>query len=220
MPQPQTVMTGEEMARTLTRIAHQILEMSVGLPELALVGVHTRGAPLARRLAERIAAAGQARPAVGMLDINLYRDDLSRARQVPVLRRTDIPFPIDERTIVLVDDVLYTGRTVRAALDALADLGRPRLVRLAAFIDRGGRELPIQADVVGRAVSARSDQSIEVHLSEVDGGRDEVVLITREPPARITTPKPAPGRRPPAAKRPRPTAARKKRSGPPKGSRR
>lgn len=188
MVRPQRVMTAEEMARTLTRMAHQILEAAAGGPEIAFVGVHTRGAPLAKRLADRIAAAGSPRPPVGMLDINLYRDDLTRVSSAPLLRATSIPFDIDRRTVVLVDDVLHTGRTVRAALDALSDFGRPARVQLAAFIDRSGRELPIQPDVVGRRIDAPPGSVIEVRLSEIDGVPDEVVVIQPTVPKRKNAP--------------------------------
>lgn len=194
MARPQRVMTAEQMARILSRMAHQILETSGDGSQLALIGVHTRGAPLAVRLADRIEAAGGERPPIGRLDINLYRDDLGRARTVPLLRATTIPFDIDQRTVVLVDDVLHTGRTVRAALDALADLGRPARVRLAALIDRGGRELPIQPDVVGRVLDVAPQLLVEVRLAETDGAGDEVRLCPRSSATRPRGPAAAKGR--------------------------
>lgn len=208
MARPQRVMTAEEMARTLTRMAHQILEAAAGGPEIAFVGVHTRGAPLASRLADRIAAAGAPRPPVGMLDINLYRDDLTRVSAAPLLRATSIPFDIDRRTVVLVDDVLHTGRTVRAALDALSDFGRPARVQLAAFIERSGRELPIQPDVVGRRIEAPAGCVVEVHLTEIDGVVDEVVVIQPTTPSRRNAP--------PAGK---PAAALRRKARPKRGRR-
>jgi pyrimidine operon attenuation protein/uracil phosphoribosyltransferase len=182
-------MSAAEIDRALSRMAHQILESISARIELVLIGVQTRGAPLAARLAEALVKAGAARPPVGMIDINLHRDDLGRIAAAPVLQRTSIPFDIDRRAVVLVDDVLHTGRTVRAALDALTDFGRPAVVRLAALIDRGGRELPIQPDVVGRKLEVAQALSIQVQLAEIDGGSDEVVLLS-------ATPKPASTRRP------------------------
>jgi len=146
-----------------------------GVEELALVGIRTRGVPLAARLAARIKVAA-AEVLVGTLDINLYRDDLSTMADVPVLRKTEIPFPVEGRKVILVDDVLYTGRTVRAALDGIVDLGRPAFIRLAVLVDRGHRELPISADIVGRVVDTSPDQKVRVHLQEVDG-KDEVLLF-------------------------------------------
>jgi pyrimidine operon attenuation protein/uracil phosphoribosyltransferase len=196
-------MSAAEIDRALSRMAHQILESISARIELVLIGVQTRGAPLAARLAEALVKAGAARPPVGMIDINLYRDDLGRIAAAPVLQRTSIPFDIDRRAVVLVDDVLHTGRTVRAALDALTDFGRPAVVRLAALIDRGGRELPIQPDVVGRKLEVAQALSIQVRLAEVDGGSDEVVLLS-------ATPKPPSTRR--LTVRTKSTAANQRRS--------
>ncbi len=171
------VMDGDRMARALTRIAHEILERNRGLDEIALVGIRTRGVPLARRLARALHDINGDNVPTGALDITLYRDDLMRhpVGPQPVVRRTEIPFSIDNRKILLVDDVLYTGRTIRAALDALIDFGRPRAIQLIVLVDRGHRELPIKADYVGKNLPTSSKQSIQVRLQEIDGA-DEVVL--------------------------------------------
>lgn len=173
------LMTAEEIDRALSRIAHQVLDKTGGPRDLAFVGIHTRGVPLARRIAWKIAQAGEDAPPVGILDINLYRDDLTHVDETPIVRRTELPFKIAERQIVLVDDVLFTGRTIRAAMDALSDLGRPRVIRLACLIDRGGRELPIQPDFCGRTFTVHSDQLVEVRLAEMDGGPDGVTLRSK-----------------------------------------
>ena len=174
MPQ---VMDGDRMSRALTRIAHEILERNRGVNELALVGIRTRGVPLARRLARALLEINGEEVPTGALDITLYRDDLMRhpVGPQPVVRRTEIPFSIDNRKILLVDDVLYTGRTIRAALDALIDFGRPRAIQLIVLVDRGHRELPIKADYVGKNRPTSLRQSIQVRLQEIDG-IDEVVL--------------------------------------------
>ena len=163
------------MGRTLARIAHEILERGHGLDDLALVGIRTRGVPIARRLAGIIKEISQRDVPTGALDITLYRDDLMRhaVGAQPVVRSTEIPFSIDDRRILLVDDVLYTGRTIRAALDALIEFGRPRSIQLVVLVDRGHRELPIKADYVGKNIPTSTTQSVNVHLAEVDG-RDEV----------------------------------------------
>ena len=169
------VMDADRMGRTLTRIAHEILERNRGVGELALVGIRSRGVPLARRLAGIIQEIhGEAIP-TGALDITLYRDDLMRqpVAAQPVVRRTEIPFSIDDRRILLVDDVLYTGRTIRAALDALIEFGRPRAIQLMVLVDRGHRELPIKADYVGKNLPTSAAESVQVRLVEIDG-RDEV----------------------------------------------
>ena len=168
----------DRMARTLTRIAHEILERSRGVEELALVGIRTRGVPIARRLAKAIQDINGHQIPTGALDITLYRDDLMRTAvgAQPVIRKTEIPFSIDDRRILLVDDVLYTGRTIRAALDALIEFGRPRVIQLVVLVDRGHRELPIKADYVGKNLPTSQTQSVQVHLMEVDG-RDEVEII-------------------------------------------
>ncbi len=173
------IMSAEEIRRALTRLAHEVLERNAGAQELALVGIRARGVPLAQRLSRIIAEIEGLGVPVGALDITLYRDDLAIRPDHPVVRRTEIPFSVDELSIVLVDDVLYTGRTVRAALDALMDLGRPRRIQLAVLIDRGHRELPIRADFVGKNVPTARDEEILVHLQETDGV-DEVVIVRRE----------------------------------------
>ncbi len=171
------VMDADRISRTLVRIAHEILERNRGLDELALVGIQTRGVHLARRLAGMIHGINAHEVATGSLDITLYRDDLMRhaVGAQPVIRSTDIPFSIDDRRILLVDDVLYTGRTIRAALDALLEFGRPRAIQLVVLVDRGHRELPIKADYVGKNVPTSPSQSVQVRLVESDG-RDEVEI--------------------------------------------
>ena len=174
------VMDADRMGRTLMRIAHEILERNAapgGVDELALVGIRTRGVPLARRIAQIIREINQHEVPTGMLDITLYRDDLMRhaVGPQPLVRRTEIPFSIDDKRILLVDDVLYTGRTIRAALDALIDFGRPKAIQLVVLVDRGHRELPIKADYVGKNLPTSSSQSVQVHLMEIDG-RDEVEI--------------------------------------------
>ena len=166
------------MGRTLTRIAHEILERNRGVEELALVGIRTRGVPLANRLARAIHEINGHEIPTGALDITLYRDDLMRTAvgAQPVIRKTEIPFSIDNKSILLVDDVLYTGRTIRAALDALIEFGRPRVIQLVVLVDRGHRELPIKADYVGKNLPTSQTQSVQVHLMEVDG-RDEVEIV-------------------------------------------
>jgi pyrimidine operon attenuation protein / uracil phosphoribosyltransferase len=174
MPQ---VMDADRMSRALTRIAHEILERNRGLEELALVGIRTRGVPLARRIARALKEINGDEVPTGALDITLYRDDLMRhaVGPQPLIRRTEIPFSIDDRKIMLVDDVLYTGRTIRAALDALIDFGRPRVIQLIALVDRGHRELPIKADYVGKNLPTSLKQSVQVRLEEIDG-TDEIVI--------------------------------------------
>jgi len=170
-------MDADRIARTLTRIAHEIVERNKGVDDLALVGVRTRGVHLARRLARTLKEITGDEVPTGALDITLYRDDLMRnaVGPQPLVRRTEIPFSIDDRKILLVDDVLYTGRTTRAALDALIDFGRPRGIQLIVLVDRGHRELPIKADYVGKNLPTAPDQSVQVRLQESDN-RDEVVL--------------------------------------------
>ena len=171
------VMDADRVDRTLTRIAHEIVERNRGVEELGLVGIRTRGVPLARRLARAIAGIHSHEVPTGALDITLYRDDLMRhaVGPQPVVRSTEIPFSIDDKKILLVDDVLYTGRTIRAALDALIDFGRPKGIQLVVLVDRGHRELPIKADYVGKNLPTASEQSVQVCLQESDN-RDEVVL--------------------------------------------
>jgi pyrimidine operon attenuation protein/uracil phosphoribosyltransferase len=168
-------MDAERIHRSLTRIAHEILERNRGTDDLAFVGIRARGVPIATRLAAHLKAiAGEDVP-TGALDITLYRDDLMRhaVAPQPVIRRTEIPFSIDDKRILLADDVLYTGRTIRAALDALIDFGRPKEIQLVVLVDRGHRELPIRADYVGRNIPTSRQQSVQVRLVEIDG-RDEV----------------------------------------------
>jgi pyrimidine operon attenuation protein/uracil phosphoribosyltransferase len=172
------LMDAGRMARTLTRIAHEILERHPDVKRLALVGVRSRGVPLARRLARLIGAAAGGEPPVGALDIALYRDDFTSLAAQPITKGSDILFSIDGRTLVLVDDVLFTGRTVRAALDQLIDFGRPARIELAVLVDRGHRELPIRADYVGRSLSTSRDEAVQVQVREEDG-KDEVVLIQK-----------------------------------------
>jgi len=171
------LMDSERMSRSLTRIAHEILERNRGVGDLALVGIRTRGVPIARRLAASLREITGAEVPTGALDITLYRDDLMKTAvgPQPIVRRTEIPFSIDGRHIVLVDDVLYTGRTIRAALDALIDFGRPSTIQLVVLVDRGHRELPIKADYVGKNVPTSRRETIHVRLAEMDG-RDEVTL--------------------------------------------
>lgn len=163
------------MGRALTRIAHEIIEANRGVEDLFLVGIRTRGVPLANRLHAAIENIEDTRIPVGILDITLYRDDLTTIAHQPIVRKTELPQSIDGKTVVLVDDVLYTGRTVRAALDALMDLGRPARIQLAVVIDRGHRELPIRADFVGKNVPTAKVEQVQVRLAEIDG-EDRVVL--------------------------------------------
>lgn len=179
------VLDGADIGRALIRIAHEILERNKGPDGLVLLGIPTRGVPLAHRLAARIAAVERAVP-VGALDVTMYRDDL-RLRPVRPLEPTDIPTGgVDDRLVVLVDDVLYSGRTIRAALDALGDLGRPRAVLLAVLVDRGHRELPIRADFVGKNLPTSQLETVRVHLEEIDG-TDAVLLesVPEETPTSV-----------------------------------
>ena len=169
----------EALDRILTRIAHEILEKNKATEDLCLVGIRNRGAHLAARLNDCIKKIDGAGVAVGVLDITLYRDDLTLIAQQPLVRKTEIDFDITNKNIVLVDDVLYTGRTIRAALDALIDLGRPKSIQLVVLIDRGHRELPIRADYVGKNVPTSQKETVEVRLSEADGC-DEVVIIEKD----------------------------------------
>ena len=168
------VLDDAALDRALTRIAHEILERNDGAKNLALVGLRTRGVTLAQRLAGRLLAIDGTTVPVGTLDITLYRDDLDM-RGAPVVRGTDIPFSIKNKTVVLVDDVLFTGRTIRAALDALIDLGRPNMIQLAILIDRGHRELPIRPDLIGKNLPTSRRESVAVRLREHDG-EDRVVI--------------------------------------------
>ena len=172
-------MSASEIDRTLVRLAHEILEKSQELDKLAFIGIRRRGVPLAERLAAKIEALEGRKIPVGTLDINLYRDDLTTVGHSPILNSTDIAFPITGLDIVLMDDVLYTGRTIRAALDALFDKGRPSRVQLLALIDRGWRELPIEARYVGRMVQTSANEIIEVKFQEIDG-MEKVLLVEKD----------------------------------------
>lgn len=173
----KVIMSAEDMRRALVRIAHEIVERNQGAEQLVLVGVCTRGVPLARRIAAAIEKSEGIATPVGALDISLYRDDLSSLELKPLIRRTDIPTDIADKRVILVDDVLYTGRSIRAALDALIDLGRPQSIQLAVLVDRGHRELPIRADYVGKNVPSARSEEILVRVKEVDD-EDEVFIIS------------------------------------------
>ena len=171
----RVILTAQDLRRVVTRIAHEIVENNRGAESLVIVGMRTRGVPFAERIAGAIAEFEEAAVPVGALDIGLYRDDLSSLELKPRLQRTSIPVDVTGRTVVLVDDVLFTGRSIRAALDALMDHGRPRRILLAVLIDRGHRELPIRADFVGKNVPTARNEDIQVRLQETDG-HDEVVI--------------------------------------------
>ena len=173
------IMTAEEIRRAVIRISHEIVEKHAGTDGLVLVGIQRRGVPIARRLAEAIREHEAAALPVGALDITFYRDDLSMLAQQPVVKGTDLPFDVTGTTVVLVDDVLYTGRSIRAALDALIDYGRPGRIQLAVLVDRGHRELPIRADYVGKNIPTSRRDDVQVRLQETDGS-DGVLLITAE----------------------------------------
>ncbi len=172
------LMSASEIDRTLVRLAHEILERNNGAEGLVFVGIRRRGVPLASRLAQKISEIEKTATPVGILDITFYRDDLSTVDQKPVVQRPTMPFSVEGKTVILVDDVLYTGRTTRAALDALMDVGRPRRVDLCVLIDRGHRELPIQANYVGRLVQTTDTEVIEVRLREIDN-EERVMLCER-----------------------------------------
>jgi pyrimidine operon attenuation protein/uracil phosphoribosyltransferase len=176
MPE-KILMTAEDIRRTLARIAHEIIERNKSTDHLLLVGLHTRGVPLAKRLAENIGRYENSKLTVGALDFSSYRDDLDPSEARNALQRTDIPSDINDKSVVLVDDVLYTGRSIRAAMDALIDLGRPRTIQLAVLIDRGHREMPIRADYVGKNIPSARHEDIQVRLTETDG-RDEVAIVS------------------------------------------
>jgi len=170
------IMTREDIRRTLARIAHEIIERNRVIEQVMLIGMHTRGVPLAKRLAAGIEGFTGIPVPVGALDISLYRDDLSSLNPQPVVKKTDIPDDIADKVIVLVDDVLFTGRSTRAAMDALIDRGRPQLIQLAVLVDRGHREMPIRADYVGKNIPSSRHEEIQVSLEETDG-TDEVAII-------------------------------------------
>jgi pyrimidine operon attenuation protein / uracil phosphoribosyltransferase len=172
------LLSGEEIGRTLNRLAHEIVEKSGGTRDLALIGVRRRGVPIAQRLSSIIRASSHVEIPVGTLDITLYRDDLSTIGPQPVVHSTEIDFVVDNRDLVIVDDVLYTGRTMRAAMNGLFDLGRPRRIRVCVLVDRGHRELPIEATFVGRAVETSDTEIVEVRLKEIDK-EERVMLVDR-----------------------------------------
>ena len=175
----RTVLRADDVRRALTRIAHEVLEQNRGAEEVIMVGLHTRGVPIADRLSSLIESFEGVRPPVGRLDIGLYRDDLL-GRPRPMVKPTEIPVPIEGKIVVLVDDVLYTGRSIRASMDALMDFGRARLIQLAVLVDRGHRELPIRADYVGKNMPTSRGESVTVRLTETDD-RDEVALVAPPP---------------------------------------
>ncbi len=170
-----TVMTSEDIARAVTRISHEILEHNADLGEIAIVGIRTRGYVLAQRIAESIKHINGLELPVGALDITLYRDDLSVISEQPIIHNTEIDFNIESINIILIDDVLYTGRTIRCALDALIDFGRPKTIQLAVLIDRGHRELPIRADYVGKNIPTSLKEAVQVKFKEIDG--EDIVTI-------------------------------------------
>ena len=172
------LMDEEAIRRSLVRISHEIVEKNKGVENIVLVGIRTRGVPIAERLADAIEKIEGTRPPVGVLDITLYRDDLSTLAYQPVVRTTELPVDISGKIVVLVDDVLYTGRTIRAALDAVIDMGRPTTIQLAVLIDRGHRELPIRADFVGKNVPTSSHEVVSVQLDTIDG---EEKVVIKEP---------------------------------------
>jgi pyrimidine operon attenuation protein/uracil phosphoribosyltransferase len=174
----RTLMTADDVRRAIVRISHEVIEEARGASDIVMVGIHTRGVPLARRVAGLIAGFESLAVPVGSLDISFHRDDLARREMRPAVHRTDLPVDISEKRVVLVDDVLYTGRTIRAALDALVDFGRPQRIMLAVLVDRGHRELPIRADFVGKNVPTSRAEEVRVLLQETDG-RDEVLLKPR-----------------------------------------
>ena len=178
MREKAKVLDSQAISRALTRIAHEILEHNRTTDNLAIVGIRSRGAYLAQRLAECVKKIDGEEVPVGILDITLYRDDLTLLNHQPVVRKTEIGFDISGKNIILVDDVLYTGRTIRCALSELIDFGRPKTIQLAVLVDRGHRELPIRADYVGKNIPTAQDETVEARLVEVDG-KDEVVIVEK-----------------------------------------
>ncbi len=173
---PRTFLDSSEIQRAVTRIAHEILERNPVPKDLALVGIRTRGVFLAERIRAKIHEICSLQLPLGILDITLYRDDLSEVGVHPQIKETNIPFDLHQHTVVLVDDVLYTGRTIRAALNAISDFGRPRAVQLAVLVDRGHRELPIRADFVGKNIPTSRNERVLIHLQEADG-KDEALIL-------------------------------------------
>jgi len=178
MPE-RVLMTAEDLRRALVRIAHEIVEAHRGTRDLVIIGMRTRGVPLARRIAAAIEEIEDGALPVGVLDVGLYRDDLSTRGASVQIAPSDIPFDVAGKRVVLVDDVLFTGRTIRAALDAVTDFGRPQRIQLAVLIDRGHRELPIRPDYIGKNIPTARDDDVQVRLVETDG-RDEVAIIGQE----------------------------------------
>lgn len=174
------ILDDEGIRRAMTRIAHEIIEKNKGVQDIVIIGIERRGVPLAQRLADKIKEIEGIELPIGILDITLYRDDLTTLAYQPVIHKTDIPFNIDGKKIILVDDVLYTGRTIRAALDAIIDIGRPMVIQLAVLVDRGHRELPIRADYVGKNVPTAGKEVVSVLLSAVDQVTEEKVIIEEQ----------------------------------------
>ncbi len=172
----KVVMDSETVSRTISRISNQILERNKGAADIVVIGIRTRGIHIAERIVERIEKLEGIRPPLGTLDITLYRDDFRRKSEWPKVQKTHIPFSVEDKNVILVDDVIYTGRTTRAAIEAIMDYGRPASIQLVAFVDRGHRELPIQADYVGSKIVTLQSETVEVHLEETDG-KDEVVVV-------------------------------------------
>ena len=174
---PVRIFDAETMGRALRRIAHEIIERNRAQPLLILAGIPARGAELAQRLAAEIEAIGKTPVATGVIDVSMHRDDVGRRATLPVVRASQLPLPLEERTVVIVDDVLFTGRTCRAAMDALGSFGRPACIQFAALIDRGHRELPIRPDFVGKNLPTARDERVRVRLSQTDGEEDAVWLV-------------------------------------------
>jgi pyrimidine operon attenuation protein/uracil phosphoribosyltransferase len=172
----KTVMDADSISRTIHRIVNQILERNNGAVNLAIIGIRTRGVNIADRIAAEIDKLEGIRPLMGTLDISFYRDDLRRKTEWPKVKKTEIPFPVEDKKVILVDDVIYTGRTTRAAMEEVMDYGRPSSIQLAVLVDRGHRELPIQADYIGVKLNTLSTEEVRVHLKEADG-EDEVLLV-------------------------------------------
>jgi pyrimidine operon attenuation protein/uracil phosphoribosyltransferase len=172
----KTVMDADSISRTIHRIVNQILERNNGAVNLAIIGIRTRGVNIAERIAAEIDKLEGIRPLMGTLDISFYRDDLRRKTEWPKVKKTEIPFPVEDKKVILVDDVIYTGRTTRAAMEEVMDYGRPSSIQLAVLVDRGHRELPIQADYIGVKLNTLSTEEVRVHLKEADG-EDEVLLV-------------------------------------------